>query len=79
MDSANYLQYWLSTRRIRDNAVIILEKSWSEIRLNFKPVPIFGSRVSTHILSEKHSKSDVFKTWNEIFIGYTDTTKYFIM
>ena len=24
----------------------------------------------------KHSKSDIYKTWNEIFIRYTDTTKH---
>ena len=29
-----------------------------------------------HIPSKKHSKSDVYKTWNGIFIGYTDTTKH---
>ena len=28
-----------------------------------------------HIPSKKRSKSDIYKTWNRIFIRYTDTTK----
>ena len=29
-----------------------------------------------HILFDKRSKSNVYKTWNGIFIGYTNTTKH---
>lgn len=76
MDTANYLRNWLPSRRTADKAVIIPEEAWTEIRQNPKHVRIFGSKVSTHILSEKRSKSDVHKTCNGIFIGYTDTTKH---
>lgn len=34
-----------------------------------------ASLAVTFIPSEKRSKSDKHKTWNGIFIGYTDTTK----
>lgn len=76
MDTANYLRNRLPTRRTADRAVIIPEEAWTEIRQNLEHVRIFGSRVSTHIPSQKRSKSDVHKTWNGIFIGYTDTTKH---
>ena len=76
MDNANYLRNWLPTRRTADKIIIIPKKAWTEDRQNLEHIRIFSSRVSTYIPSEKRSKSDVHKTWNEIFIGYTDTTKY---
>ena len=76
IDTANYLRNRLPTRRIADKTIIIPKEAWTEVRQNLEYIRIFGSRVSTHILSEKRSKSDVYKTWNGIFIRYTDTTKY---
>ena len=75
MDIANYLQNWLPIRRT-DKAVIILEETWTKVKQDLSHIQIFGSKVSTHILSKKRSKSDVYKTWNRIFIGYTNITKY---
>ena len=74
MDTANYLRNRLPTRRTK--TVIIPEEAWTEVRQNLEHVRIFGSTISTHIPSEKRSKSDVYKTWSGIFIGYTDTTKH---
>ena len=76
MNITNYLRNRLPTRRIADKTIIIPEEAWTEVRQNLEHIRIFGSRVSTHIPSEKRSKSDVYKTWNGIFIGYTDTTKH---
>ena len=75
MDNANYLQNQLPIRRI-GKAVIISEKAWTEVKQDFLDIQIFGSKVSTQISSEKHSKSDVYKIWNGIFIRYIDTTKH---
>ena len=75
MDTANYLRNRLPTRRT-DKAVIISEEAWTKVRQDLSHIRIFGSRISTHILFEKRFKSDVYKTWNGIFIGYTDTTKH---
>ena len=76
MDTANYLRNRLPTRRTADKTIIIPKETWTEVRQNFEHIQIFGSRVSTHIPSKKRSKSDVYKSWNGIFIGYTDTTKH---
>ena len=76
MDTANYLQNRLPTKRTADKSIIIPEEAWIEIWQNLEDIQIFGSRVSTHIPSEKRSKSDVYKTWNGIFIRYTNTNKY---
>lgn len=76
MDIANYLRNRLPTKCIAGKTVIIPEEAQIEVRQNLKYIHIFGNRISTHILSEKPSKSDVYKTWNGIFIGYTDTTKH---
>ena len=73
MDTVNYLWNWLLTT----DKTIILEKAWIGTWPNLKPIQIFGSKMSMYILSKKCSKSDVFKKWNRIFIGYTDTTKHF--
>ena len=59
------------------NKVLIIPKeTWTEVRQNLEQIQIFGRKVSIHILSEKCSKSEVYKTWNGIFIGYTNTTKH---
>ena len=76
IDTTNYLRNRLPTRRIADKTIIILKEAWTEVRQNFEHIRIFSSRVSTHISSEKRSKSDIYKTWNGIFIGYTNTTKH---
>ena len=76
MDTANYFRNQLPTKRTEDKTIIIPKEAWTEVRQNLEHIQIFGSRVSTYILSEKHSKSDVCKTWNGIFIGYTDTIKH---
>ena len=75
MDTANYLRNRLPTRHTADKTIIIPEEAWTEVRQNLEHIRIFGSRVSTHIPSEKRSKFDVYKIWNGIFIGYTNTTK----
>ena len=72
MDTVNYLQNRLPTI----NKAIISEEAWIETRQNLEHIQIFGSKISMHIPSKKCSKSDVHKTWNEIFLGYIDTTKY---
>ena len=75
MDIANYLQNRPPTKRT-DKTVIIPEKAWTKVRQDFSHIRIFGSKVSTHILSEKCFKSDVYKTWNGIFIRYMDTMQH---
>ena len=62
MDIANYLWNRFLIRRIADKIIIIPEEAWTEVRQNLEHIQIFGSRVSTHILSEKRFKSDVYKT-----------------
>ena len=76
MDTANYLRNWLPTRHITNNAIIIPEEAWTEVKQNLEHIWIFGSKINMHIASEKRSKSDVYKIWNGIFIRYTDTTKH---
>ena len=72
MDTINYLQNRLPTT----NKAIIPEESWIGTQQNLEHIQIFGRKISIHIPSEKRFKSDVHKTWNWIFLGYTDTTKY---
>ena len=72
MDTANYLQNRLPTTE----KAIIPKEAWTGTRQNLEHIRIFGSKISTHISSEKCFKSDVHKTCHEIFIGYTDTTKH---
>lgn len=60
-----------------DKIIIMPKEAWIEIKQNLEHIRLFGSKVNIYILSEKHSKSNVYKTWNEIFIRYTNTTKYF--
>ena len=72
MDTANYLRNRLSTT----DKAITSEEAWTKTRQNLEHIRIFGGKISTHIPSEKCYKSDVHKTWNGIFIGYTDNTKH---
>ena len=76
MDTDNYLQNRLPRKHIADKTIIIPEEAWIGVRQNLEHNRIFGSRVSIHIPSEKRSKSDVYKTWNGIFIEYTDIKKH---
>ena len=66
----------MPTKRIADKTIIIPEEAWTEVKQNLEYIQIFGSRISIYIPSEKRSKSDVYKTWNGKFIGYTDITKH---
>ena len=74
IDNTNYLRNWLPTRRTK--IVIIPEEAWIEVRQNLEHDRIFGSTINTYIPSEKRFKSDIYKTWSEIFIGYTNITKH---
>ena len=76
IDTTNYLRNQLPIRRTTEKIIIIPKEAWTDVRQNFEHIRIYGSRVSTYIPSEKRSKSDVYKTWNGIFIGYTNTTKH---
>ena len=71
------LQNQLLIKHTADKTIIIPEEAWIEVRQNFEHIQIFDCRVSIYILSEKRSKSDVYRIWNGIFIGYIDTTKHF--
>lgn len=75
MSVANYLQNQLLTRQV-DKMVIVPEEAQTGTKQNVEHICIFESKVSTHILIERHSKSDIQMTWNGIFIVYTDTTKH---
>lgn len=60
MNTANYLQNRLPIKCI-DKAVIILKEAQTKVKQNLKHIWIFGSEFSTHIFSEKHSKSNIHK------------------
>lgn len=76
MDTANYLQNWLPIKYAVDKVIIISEEAWTETRQNLQHIQIFGNTINTYIFTKKYSKSDIYKTWNRIIIGYTDTTKH---
>lgn len=69
MDTANYLQNRLSTKNQRGE--IILEEIWTEKKKDISYVKVFGSVVSMLIHKEKRHKSDIYKNWKKIFIGYS--------
>lgn len=75
MDIINYLQNWLLTTQV-NKFVIVPKEAWTIVRQNVEYICIFGCKESMHILKKKWSKSDSCKTWNRIFIGYTETTKH---
>lgn len=76
MDTANYLRNQLPTKSQRGK--ITLEESRTGERQNVSHVKVFGSAVSVVIPKEKRHKSDIYKNWKDIFIGYSqDTTKHF--
>lgn len=76
MDTANYLCNRLPTKRSGSRPAFIPEEAWTSTRQNLEHIRIFGSRVNTFIPNEKHTKSDVRKTWKGIFICYIGTSKH---
>lgn len=69
MDTANYLWNRLPTKSQRGE--IISEKNWTREKQTVSHVKIFGSAVSVVIPKEKRHKSDIYKNWKGIFIGYS--------
>lgn len=43
---------------------------------NLEYIRIFGSSVSIFIIIKKHTKSNMQKTWKNIFISYTRISKH---
>ena len=74
MDTANYLQNRLPTKR--KGPTFIPEEVWTNTRQNLRHVRIFGSKMNTFIPSTKRTKSDIQKTWKGILIGYIRTSKH---
>ena len=74
MDTANYLCIQLLTRC--SGPAFIPDEAWISIRQNLEHLQIFESSVNILISNEKRTKVDIWKTWQGIFIGYTETTKY---
>lgn len=74
-DTANYLRNHLSTKsRVGE---LILEESWTGEKQDVGHIKTFGSTVSVVIPKEKRHKSDIYKNWKGIFIGYShNTTKH---
>lgn len=56
--------------------IIISEEAWTKTRQNLEHVEIFGSTINIYISAEKHTKSDIDKTWNRMFMGNTNTIKH---
>lgn len=75
MDTTNYLQNKLPTKCI-DRAIIISEEVWTGVRENLKYIWILKRKISAYISFKKWYKSNVYKTWNDIIIEYTNTTKH---
>lgn len=74
MNANNYLHNQLLTRC--NSPDFILKEAWITIRQNLEHVRIFESKMSTLILIEKCTKSDIQKTWRGFLIGYIETSKY---
>ncbi len=75
MDTANYLRNRLPTKSWR--LELIPEESWIGEKQDISHLKVFGSLVSVVIPKEKRQKSDIYKNWRGIFIGYSqDTTKH---
>lgn len=75
MDTANYLRNHLPTKS--QVGELILEESWTGEKQDVGHIKTFGSTVSVVISKEKRHKSDIYKNWKGIFIGYShDTTKH---
>lgn len=71
---SNYLRNRLFTKCFK--RTIILEETWTRNRQNLQYLQIFGYRANLFISSEKHIKSNIYKTQRDIFICYTDTSKH---
>lgn len=75
MDTANYLQNRLPTKSQRGE--LIPEEDWTGEKQDVSHVKVFGSVVSVVIPKEKRYKSNIYKNWKGIFIGYSqDNTKH---
>ena len=77
METSNYLQNRLPTK-IRSHGELISEEAWTNRRQNLAHICIFDSLVLINIPHKKSSKSDFWKAWESILIGYSlNTTKHF--
>lgn len=74
METANYLRNRLPTKSQRGE--LIPEECWTGEKQDVSHIKVFGSVVSIAIPKEKRHKSDIYKNWKGIFIGYSDTTKH---
>lgn len=75
MDTANYLRNRLHTKTQKGE--IIPEEAWTGGKQDVQHLKFFGSVASVVIPKEKSHKSDIYKNWKGIFIGYSqDTTKH---
>lgn len=88
IDSGLPLEFWaeaMDTAYYRRNRLpsktqageIIPEEAWTGERQDVRHLKVFGSATSVVIPKEKRHKSDIYKNWKRIFIGYSqDTTKH---
>lgn len=60
MDMVNYLHNQLSIRP--ESLIFISKETRTNIKQNLKHIRIFGNRMSTFILSEKRTKSNIRKS-----------------
>lgn len=75
MNTANYLRNRLPTKI--QQGEIIPEVAWTGEKQDVRHLKVFGSVASVVIPKEKRHKSDIYKNWKGIFIGYSqDTTKH---
>lgn len=75
MDTANYPRNRLPSKT--QAGEIIPEEAWTGERQDVHYLKVFGSATSVVIPKEKRHKSDIYKNWKRIFIGYSqDTTKH---
>lgn len=74
INTSNYLRNRLFTKCFK--CTIILEEAQTRNRQNLQYLQIFGYRANPFISSEKHIKSNIYKTQRGIFICYIDTNKH---
>lgn len=70
MNTINYLHNYLPTK-VQKQGEIVPEKDWTREKQDIWYLKVFGSVVSIVIPKEKRHKSDIFKNWKGIFIGYS--------
>lgn len=68
IDTANYQQNCLPIKSQREELIPKENKTGKKQDLNH--IKIFGNIISIIIRQEEKYKSDVYKNWKEIFIGY---------